>query len=498
MPYCKECGKRLPRGAKFCPNCGTRVSVKVLRAPKRPKARPGAPQKIERAVISVIVVVAIAAVGVSGYLLLRAEIGLTPHDPILIVGDNNFTPVNGVVAGSGTENDPYIIERWVIDASSADGMRVEGTVKHFVIRNCLVENGNSYCGIYLGNVINGKIEKNTCSSNKCGVELQGSKNVILSNNICSGSGKYADPYSTGIHLGSSENCTLSNNILTNSTYGIHIWPSSGNNTLTGNKADNNYDGIIIEHSPNNVLRNNTMSKNAWNFGVGGEELSHFLQDIDTTNKVDGKPIQYLVNQENVVIDSSWDVGCLGVVSSRNITVRDLVLTTKNWNAVMFAYVENSTIENVLASNASHAIDFTHSSSNVIRNSVISSRCAIRFQGSSSNNTIINNDISKNSLDGISLYGNSLNNTIVNNSISNNHYGAKLHSDNNYIYHNNFINNTNQASDDGSNYWDDGYQSGGNYWSDYTGSDADGDGIGDTPCNIPGDNNQDRYPLMNPV
>ncbi len=66
---------------------------------------------------------------------------------------------------------------------------------------------------------------------------------------------------------------------------------------------------------------------------------------------------------------------------------------------------------------------------------------------------------------------------------------------NLIFHNNLIDNTNNASDSGcSNYWHNRHE--GNYWSDYEGKDTDGDGIGDIPYRI-APNGVDNYPLMDP-
>ena len=50
------------------------------------------------------------------------DLALTVHDPILIVGNAEFTNASGVVWGSGTESDPYIIEGWDINASAANGI----------------------------------------------------------------------------------------------------------------------------------------------------------------------------------------------------------------------------------------------------------------------------------------------------------------------------------------------------------------------------------------
>ncbi|UCB53046.1 MAG: right-handed parallel beta-helix repeat-containing protein [Candidatus Zixiibacteriota bacterium] len=48
-----------------------------------------------------------------------------------------------------------------------------------------------------------------------------------------------------------------------------------------------------------------------------------------------------------------------------------------------------------------------------------------------------------------------------------------------------------------NYWNSQTCEEGNYWSDYTGPDTNGDGIGDIPYDIDGEESQDLYPLMAP-
>lgn len=48
-----------------------------------------------------------------------------------------------------------------------------------------------------------------------------------------------------------------------------------------------------------------------------------------------------------------------------------------------------------------------------------------------------------------------------------------------------------------NYWYYQTYEEGNYWSDYTGPDTNGDGVGDIPYDIDGEESQDLYPLMAP-
>jgi parallel beta-helix repeat protein len=124
-----------------------------------------------------------------------------------------------------------------------------------------------------------------------------------------------------------------------------------------------------------------------------------------------------------------------------------------------------------------------------------------------------NIISNNDVHAIKLHY-SKDNTLVNNNITNTNgtgVDIQIGSDNNKFYHNNFINNTIQAYDEGNNIWNNIYPCGGNYWDNYdevsegafdnkSGPDQNepnSDGICDLPYNISGDSNQDRYPFIIP-
>ncbi|MBN1244592.1 hypothetical protein JXA31_03265 [Candidatus Bathyarchaeota archaeon] len=152
---------------------------------------------------------------------------------------------------------------------------------------------------------------------------------------------------------------------------------------------------------------------------------------------------------------------------------------------------------------------------VAKNTVIDSEMGVSVDWGF-NNIICGNIIANNRGAGLTKLEGS-NNTFYANYVVNNSVGVEigvyssLEPLNTTFYHNDFVKNIQQTKViglDHSDYWDNGEE--GNYWSNYTGSDANHDGLGDSPYVIFGERHmydypyttyvesyEDLYPLMTP-
>jgi len=320
---------------------------------------------------------------------------------------------------------------------------------------------SSKTAILLENVSGTAIVSNTITNSVNGLTLGFSNhNTIVGNNITQ-------------NMFTSNFVNSSHNILTDNTInGLYI-SKCFNNTL----ANNTMGSFTISYSPSNKLGNNSI----WTFGVYGNMYSHFVQNIDSSNTVNTKPIYYWINRENDEVPS--DAGYVALINSTNITVGNLNLENRFQSILLFS-TKNSLIHSNNLIDINHGIWLLWSSNNTIsENSITDGLEGIHFEYSS-------------------------NNIVSGNTITDNSKGIRLtKSSSNVFCHNNFIGNQKQVYlyESFDNVWDDGYPSGGNCWSDYAGVDEKSgtnqdeptsDGIGDTPYIIDGDN-QDNYPLMEP-
>lgn len=169
----------------------------------------------------------------------RQSASLTPHAPIQINSNSDFTSVNGISDGDGSSANPWIIENFYIDRSmyvNTDGgvgrfcIFIQDTSDYFIIRNSHISNYTAIAGIYLFNVSNGIIENNLIEDNyDIGIFLQPSNNniKIINNTI-------RNHRESGLSILSSSDIVISNNTFESNQYADIASIGSENISLTGN------------------------------------------------------------------------------------------------------------------------------------------------------------------------------------------------------------------------------------------------------------------------
>ncbi len=101
--------------------------------------------------------------------------------PISIRSDADLTPENGVVGGSGTSEDPFVIEGWRINGTlSLFGIELRSVSKYVVVRNCLIFSNSSDCDcVVLHNASHITLENCVIEGGRCAVLVKDSRVTLL-------------------------------------------------------------------------------------------------------------------------------------------------------------------------------------------------------------------------------------------------------------------------------------------------------------------------------
>ena len=268
--------------------------------------------------------------------------------------------------------------------------------------NCIV-NGSWWLDVFTLEADGIRIEGFTITGGWDGIHILSNNNIIINNNISSNNGD-------GIVLEYSNNNSVSNNdISSNYWHGISLYYSNNNSISENIISSNRYGyGLYLGYSNKTIIRKNE-------FINDGLFVEYSYGNIVEDNNVNGKPLVYLEDESDRIIDNA---GQVILVRCKNITVMNSELTNTDVGIELWQSDNCLISNNNISSNYRHGIDLWYSS----------------------NNSISNNDISSNNYDGISLWY-SNNNSISNNDVSNNGLGIYIdYSNNNSISNNNILNN----------------------------------------------------------
>lgn len=469
------------------------------------------------------------------------------HSPITILGDSDFTAGNGVLSGSGTEEDPYVIAGWeiTIPHGTPYGVNIQNTTAHFVLRGLIIQGATDPKGaaIHLGFVSGARVENCSITNSLNGIEIASSTGVTLKGNVLyvQGLGLRVTGETPAEYDHSIDETNLLNDHPIKYIYGrngetisgikgtsLYVVASS-NMTIENNEIVNG-DGIQLAFVKDSVIRDNQAYRESPVYTEHGITLyrsddNKVTRNILKNNRFAG--LYLWLSNGNEIAENQLLANNYGVLvsASDDNSIHDNVVFANPTGIQVTAGSNGNTISKniIYHENTKYGVAIEQSTGNeVSRNAIVDAETGVYLGAQGNNNTVtLNtvvagaygievigsyNDISRNLISqgrqGIlfpETYGKRtiIGNAIHDNVFSENDRDLYLNHDSqaNVMYGNFFFGNGKALVEDygKGNMWT--REGRGNFWGTYTGSDADGDGIGDTPMTVYPSAAQDTAPLV---
>jgi len=213
----------------------------------------------------------------------------------------------------------------------------------------------------------------------------------ISNNIIT------DNEQEGAHLQQAVGVSLEGNLIQNNGHGVFL-VESNSNEIVDNVIANNTRGIVqgivgfglgiyMDRSSRNYLRNNSIAGNFVNVNANGYSIDDFVNDMDSSNTLEGRPLYYWVNQSDREVPV--DAASVFLVNCTNILVEDISTISNNGAGIAMWATSNSTVRNVTASGIC-GISLQLSNENILENNTASGHQAAILLQNSGNNTLRDN------------------------------------------------------------------------------------------------------------
>jgi parallel beta-helix repeat protein len=374
---------------------------------------------------------AFAAVAIAGLGLDGAEAGheealantnCPEHPPIAItedVGEQGFVlgpevgPLtaptyrigSGVVAGSGTAVNPYVIEEWCIssdpqawptDTPDRDvAISIQDTSAHVVVRdNVVASEGNFASGVEIRNAEHVRIVANDVADHAHdGVRVDGSEDVDVHANRLAGNGDLGVRVDGGLTVS-----TTGNTIVANDEGAVRV-TGTANAAVEANDIADNGDGIAFVDADTPAVDDNTIQSN----GGTGIALTRSDEGAIRGNEIDrsGLPdaIRLFDTDQTTIADNTITRTINGIglwVASDDNTIRSNTVRSTSGDGVTVSFSANTVVEaNTIEDNAAHGLRLAGTGSLVEANTILGNDAGIDVGQASTGATIEANELASN-------------------------------------------------------------------------------------------------------